>query len=337
MRGPGGFRSRASTQRSSTPATRTCGISATRAGPWRTRPTLPDPMSSCGRVTLGCPRHPRRAGVGLRSRRPGLDRRSSDVAPRASDRAERGGIRARGGPRRCRRGPGGGDQVAGVYETPGGTILLTALQELEQLVLSRSSLALKDALAPRYADLVYEGRWWTPEREAIDATVDSLMANVTGTVRLRLFKGQATVLARQAPVSLYDLDLGVLRRLGGLRARRRVRLREAVHSSPARGGGAAACGSRAHGRERPRRAGGRAQTCPVYTAASGASDGAARCVHHNLAARRRGGARPGRLTLAGQPSHPGSGAPRDRAAHALWGGRFEDGSCRRDGGAEPVP
>ena len=100
-----------------------------------------------------------------------------------------------------------GIKSRGVYETPGGTILLTALQELEQLVLSRSALALKDSLAPRYADLVYEGRWWTPEREAIDATVDSLMSNVTGTVRLRLFKGQATVLARQAPVSLYDTDL----------------------------------------------------------------------------------------------------------------------------------
>jgi len=100
-----------------------------------------------------------------------------------------------------------GIKSRGVYETPGGTILLKALQELEQLVLSRSALALKDSLAPRYADLVYEGRWWTPEREAIDATVDSLMSNVTGTVRLRLFKGQATVLARQAPVSLYDLDL----------------------------------------------------------------------------------------------------------------------------------
>lgn len=100
-----------------------------------------------------------------------------------------------------------GIKSRGVYETPGGTILLTALQELEQLVLSRSALALKDSLAPRYADLVYEGRWWTPEREAIDATIDALMSNVTGTVRLRLFKGQATVLARQAPVSLYDLDL----------------------------------------------------------------------------------------------------------------------------------
>lgn len=100
-----------------------------------------------------------------------------------------------------------GIKSRGVYETPGGTILLTALQELEQLVLSRRCLALKDTLAPRYADLVYEGLWWTPEREALDATVNTLMKNVTGTVRLRLFKGQATVLSRRAPASLYDLDL----------------------------------------------------------------------------------------------------------------------------------
>ncbi len=100
-----------------------------------------------------------------------------------------------------------GIKSRGVYETPGGTMLLTAIQELEQLVLSRRCLALKDDLAPRYADLVYEGRWWTPEREALDALVDSLMANVSGSVRLRLFKGQATVRSRKAPASLYDLDL----------------------------------------------------------------------------------------------------------------------------------
>ncbi len=100
-----------------------------------------------------------------------------------------------------------GIKSRGVYETPGGTILLTALQELEQLVLSRRCLALKDQMAPRYADLVYEGRWWTPEREALDAMVDSMMTAVTGTVRLRLFKGQASVLSRKAPASLYDLDL----------------------------------------------------------------------------------------------------------------------------------
>ena len=100
-----------------------------------------------------------------------------------------------------------GIKSRGVYETPGGTILLIALQELEQLVLSRSALALKDQIAPRYADLVYEGRWWTPEREALDALVDTLMTSVTGSVRMRLFRGMASVLSRRAPSSLYDLDL----------------------------------------------------------------------------------------------------------------------------------
>lgn len=100
-----------------------------------------------------------------------------------------------------------GIKSRGVYETPGGTILLTALQELEQLVLSRRALSLKDELAPRYADVVYEGRWWTPERRALDALVDSLMAPVTGSVRLRLFKGSADVLSRTSPTSLYDLGL----------------------------------------------------------------------------------------------------------------------------------
>lgn len=100
-----------------------------------------------------------------------------------------------------------GIKSRGVYETPGGTILLTALQELEQMVLSRRALSLKDELAPRYADVVYEGRWWTPERKALDAMVDSLMEPVTGSVRLRLFKGSASVTARTSPTSLYDLDL----------------------------------------------------------------------------------------------------------------------------------
>ena len=100
-----------------------------------------------------------------------------------------------------------GIKSRGVYETPGGTILLTALQELEQMVLSRRALSLKDELAPRYADVVYEGRWWTPERMALDALVDSLMKPVTGAVRLRLFKGSATVTSRTSPTSLYDLGL----------------------------------------------------------------------------------------------------------------------------------
>ncbi|MBW3554161.1 MAG: argininosuccinate synthase [Gemmatimonadetes bacterium] len=97
-----------------------------------------------------------------------------------------------------------GMKSRGVYETPGGTLLYTAHSELEQLVLDRRTLALKDLLAPRYADLVYEGRWWTPEREAMDALVDVTQRRVTGEVRLKLYKGSCAVVARYSPFSLYD-------------------------------------------------------------------------------------------------------------------------------------
>jgi argininosuccinate synthase len=97
-----------------------------------------------------------------------------------------------------------GMKSRGIYETPGGTVLRIAHRELEQLVLDRRTLALKDALAPRYADLVYEGRWWTPEREALDALVDVTQRPVTGVVRVRLFKGSATVVGRESPFSLYQ-------------------------------------------------------------------------------------------------------------------------------------
>ena len=100
-----------------------------------------------------------------------------------------------------------GIKSRGVYETPGGTILLLALQEMEQMVLSRRALAMKDELASRYAELVYEGRWWTPERRALDAMVDSLTRTVAGTVRLSLYKGGVQVLSRTSPLSLYDLGL----------------------------------------------------------------------------------------------------------------------------------
>ncbi|MEX1257986.1 MAG: argininosuccinate synthase [Gemmatimonadota bacterium] len=100
-----------------------------------------------------------------------------------------------------------GMKSRGVYETPGGTLLYTALQELEQLTLHRGSLALKDQLAPRYADLVYEGRWWTPEREALDALVGALAKRVTGSIRLRLYKGGIRIVGRQSPHSLYDGSL----------------------------------------------------------------------------------------------------------------------------------
>jgi argininosuccinate synthase len=100
-----------------------------------------------------------------------------------------------------------GMKSRGVYETPGGTLLYTALRELEQICLDRRSIGLKDQLAPRYADMVYEGRWWTPEREAMDALVDTLMRPVTGTVKLKLFKGNAWAVSRLSPSSLYREDL----------------------------------------------------------------------------------------------------------------------------------
>jgi len=95
----------------------------------------------------------------------------------------------------------------GVYETPGGTVLFQAHRELEQLVLDRRSLALADDLGRRYADLVYDGRWWTPEREALDAMVNSLQRYVTGSVRMKLYKGSLRVVGRSSPVSLYHEGL----------------------------------------------------------------------------------------------------------------------------------
>jgi argininosuccinate synthase len=97
-----------------------------------------------------------------------------------------------------------GMKSRGVYETPGGTLLYSALSELEQLVLDRRTLAAKDLIAPRYADLVYEGRWWTTEREGYDAFVDVTQERVTGTATLRLFKGTASVVGRESEYALYD-------------------------------------------------------------------------------------------------------------------------------------
>jgi argininosuccinate synthase len=97
-----------------------------------------------------------------------------------------------------------GMKSRGVYETPGGTLLYSAHSELEQLVLDRRTLAAKDLVAPRYADLVYEGRWWTTEREGYDAFVNVTQERVTGTATLRLFKGMASVVGRESEYALYD-------------------------------------------------------------------------------------------------------------------------------------
>ncbi len=100
-----------------------------------------------------------------------------------------------------------GMKSRGVYETPAGTVLYQAHHELEQLVLDRRTIALADQLAQRYADLVYDGRWWTPEREALDAAVNAVQRHVTGEVRMKLFKGALTVQGRQSPHSLYHEGL----------------------------------------------------------------------------------------------------------------------------------
>jgi argininosuccinate synthase len=97
-----------------------------------------------------------------------------------------------------------GMKSRGVYETPGGAMLYAAHSELEQLVLDRRTLAAKDNIAPRYADLVYEGRWWTTEREAYDAFVAVTQQRITGTVSLKLYKGSIAIAGRKSDHALYD-------------------------------------------------------------------------------------------------------------------------------------
>lgn len=94
----------------------------------------------------------------------------------------------------------------GVYETPGGTILLAALRDLEQLTLDRDLLHYKDVAAQRYAELVYNGQWFTPLREALEVFFDKTVQNVTGSVRLKLYKGNVISAGRKSPFSLYRED-----------------------------------------------------------------------------------------------------------------------------------
>lgn len=100
-----------------------------------------------------------------------------------------------------------GMKSRGVYETPGGTLLYKAIKDLESVTIDRQAEALKDQMADRWANLVYEGRWWTPEREALQAMSEVLSKNVTGAVNLKLFKGSCVVKSRTSPVSLYNEDL----------------------------------------------------------------------------------------------------------------------------------
>jgi argininosuccinate synthase len=98
-----------------------------------------------------------------------------------------------------------GMKSRGVYETPGGTILHAAHRGIESITLDRGATHLKDELMPRYAELIYNGFWFAPEREMLQALIDKSQESVEGTVRLKLYKGQARVVGRKSPKSLYSL------------------------------------------------------------------------------------------------------------------------------------
>src|SRR5882757_369008 len=100
-----------------------------------------------------------------------------------------------------------GMKSRGIYETPGGTILHAAHRGIEQITLDRGAGHLKDELMPKYAEMIYNGFWFTPEREMLQAAIDKSQEFVTGTVTLKLYKGSVSVIGRQSPYSLYDQDL----------------------------------------------------------------------------------------------------------------------------------
>ena len=98
-----------------------------------------------------------------------------------------------------------GMKSRGIYETPGGTILLAAHRGIESITLDRGAMHLKDELMPRYAELIYNGFWFSPEREMLQALIDKSQESVTGTVRLKLYKGNVSVVGRSSPYSLYSM------------------------------------------------------------------------------------------------------------------------------------
>lgn len=131
-----------------------------------------------------------------------------------------------------------GMKSRGVYETPGGTILLHGHRQLETLTMDRDLMHLRDSLIPRYAELIYYGFWYAPEREALQALIDQSQKKVSGSVRLKLYKGNITTVGRKSRFSLYDTavasmegdlsdyqpeDAGGFIRLNGLRLMERAR------------------------------------------------------------------------------------------------------------------
>jgi argininosuccinate synthase len=99
-----------------------------------------------------------------------------------------------------------GMKSRGCYETPGGTIMLRAHRAIESITLDREAAHLKDELMPRYAKLIYNGFWFSPEREMLQAAIDKTQENVRGTVRLKLYKGNVMVVGRSSDISLFNAD-----------------------------------------------------------------------------------------------------------------------------------
>ena len=97
-----------------------------------------------------------------------------------------------------------GMKSRGVYETPGGTVIYNAHKAIEKLVLDRQTMAFKKIVAQKYSELVYDGQWFTSLKTALDAFIDATQVNVTGEVKLKLFKGSCTAIASQSPYSLYN-------------------------------------------------------------------------------------------------------------------------------------
>ncbi len=100
-----------------------------------------------------------------------------------------------------------GMKSRGIYETPGGTVLFHARRAMESLTLDRGAMHQKDELMPRYAEIVYNGFWFSPEREMLQAAIDAASYNVTGTVRMKLYKGNVIITGRKSPFSLYSEEL----------------------------------------------------------------------------------------------------------------------------------
>jgi len=108
-----------------------------------------------------------------------------------------------------------GIKSRGVYETPGVTILLHGHRAVEQLTLDREVLHLRDSLIPRYSEMVYNGYWFAPERESLQSLIDDAQRNVEGVARLKLFKGNAAIVGRKSPRSLYDAKIASFEEAGG--------------------------------------------------------------------------------------------------------------------------